>query len=110
MGFALVNQCSPMEKGPARRVWGRLKGERSRGPNFTPIAPQKGSHIPYRQNIRGKRAPGFGQAPHFPYRPPRHGCIEFSQRGFGRMTAKAEIPPAKGNEMKVFGRTPKSTA
>jgi hypothetical protein len=26
------------------------------------------------------------------------------------MTAKAAIPPAKGNEMKVFGRTPKSTA
>jgi hypothetical protein len=24
------------------------------------------------------------------------------------MTAKAEIPPAKGTEIKVFGRTPKS--
>ncbi len=37
------------------------------------------------------------------------GCAKVSPRGFGRMTAKAEIPPVNGNEMKVLGRTAKST-
>jgi hypothetical protein len=54
--------------------------------------------------------PGFGQRTSFVHRALCHSRVEFPPRGCGRTTAKAEIPPMNGNEIKVFGRMAKLTA